>query len=283
MTSGIFIVGAPRSGTSMIAGTLAHPDFHMGTSLVSEDVYNPKGYYESPQVNEVNERMMKPLTYEFPSLLRRHLKGIGPVLRGVMFPFVTQEGYRMFAYTSEKKKIPPPSSENQASIRKILRERPFLHKDPRFCFTISHWRSFVPDSKVIVVFRDFRKTAKSMMEFVLDRNSSEMFSMTQRQALWIVRGMYERVLACYDDEGGTEGGARRWLFVHQEQVLDGTAFDRLEAFTERPLNRGFPDPSLTRSTPTQKQLSGPVRKTYRRLCALAGHESKGAPIEHRRG
>lgn len=264
---GIFILGAPRSGTSMVAGTVAHPDFHIGESLIPADSDNPKGYFETVQINRINERIIGPVTHEFPRLICRNLKGAGPLIRRWLFPSFTEMGLRVFAYIPLRKDIPPPSSSDENLIKSIVQNRPFLYKDPRFCYTLPHWRTFAPRSKVIVVFRDPITTAQSMIEYAKE-NSSDDFTMTVQQSLYIINNMYTRILNYRGDDSREQDS--KWCFVHQEQVLAGTAFDCLESFTGKPVNRDFPDPSLTRSEPESQDLPGPVQETYRRLCTIAG-------------
>lgn len=262
----------------MLMGTLARPEFHMGESLIPADTHNPKGYFESARIKRINERIIKPITHDFPPILQRNLKGAGPVLRRWLFPFVTKEGFRVFAHIPLREDVPDPSGSDQALIQSFLRKRPFLYKDPRFCYTLPHWRDFVPESKVLVIFRDPRKTARSMIDYVRG-NSPEKLSMTHRQALYIVRNLYERVLTWYEQESDGEDNCenRAWLFLHQDQVLDGTAFDRLEAFTEGPVDHNFPDPSLTCAEGEERVLPDAVRRTYHRLCSLANYDPQDSP------
>jgi len=250
----------------MVAGTVNDSDFHVGESLISADSYNPKGYFETKQINRLNERILEPITYNFPRPLRRNLKGAGPLLRRWLFPYVTKSGYHLFAYLSPNKDVPSPPPSCKLSIESRVEDRPFLYKDPRFCYTIPHWRKFAPKSKVIVVFRNFNETTESMIEYVQE-HSTESLTMTHRQGVQIVKNMYIRILNYYEND--SDEPAPRWLFVHQKQVLNGTAFDKLEEFTGTSVNRDFPDPSLTRSKPEQQDLPDPVWTIYRRLCSLA--------------
>ena len=56
----IFILGSDRSGTSMIAGTLSEMGFQTSQDLiVSPDVLNSKGYFESKKLIQFNQSLLK--------------------------------------------------------------------------------------------------------------------------------------------------------------------------------------------------------------------------------
>jgi hypothetical protein len=54
----VLILGSGRSGTSMVAGTLAGAGWFVGARPYAPRSSNPKGFFESPDVNGVNELIL---------------------------------------------------------------------------------------------------------------------------------------------------------------------------------------------------------------------------------
>jgi len=54
MARPVFVVGMHRSGTSMVAGILAHLGIPMGHNLTAADWSNPYGHYEDKQFTAIN-------------------------------------------------------------------------------------------------------------------------------------------------------------------------------------------------------------------------------------
>lgn len=77
----VIIIGAPRSGTSMVAGLLYKCGLHMGKKLKSANPANPKGFFENTKFASINrhffrenrEREMDDFTYPLNLLSRAKL------------------------------------------------------------------------------------------------------------------------------------------------------------------------------------------------------------------
>ena len=54
------ILGSGRSGTSMVAGSVAGAGYHMGDQLHAARISNPKGFFESSEINDINEALLAP-------------------------------------------------------------------------------------------------------------------------------------------------------------------------------------------------------------------------------
>ena len=58
------VIGSGRSGTSMVAGTLAGAGYFMGKNVRRKgDGSNPKGYFESYELGKVNEEIVYPMMW----------------------------------------------------------------------------------------------------------------------------------------------------------------------------------------------------------------------------
>ena len=58
-TTGIFIVNAPRSGSSVLAGILDKFGIFGGADIVSRNIFNPRGFYESDEIIKINSEIYK--------------------------------------------------------------------------------------------------------------------------------------------------------------------------------------------------------------------------------
>ena len=246
-------MGSGRSGTSMMAGVLAGAGYYMGARPMPADFRsaNPKGLFEDFEVSEINEELLDPL---FPTPARTRWaqrrqarKTLGPGER--------------WAATLPRDAVVSPSSELDARIAALVATQPFCFKDPRFCYTLPAWRPHVEDAVLVCVFREPARTANSL---VTEWQSADWrtYEMTFERGLAHWREAYRRVL-----DLRAMGG--EWLFLHYDQILDGSGVGRLEATLGVSVDHEFPETSLNRSP-----VCGEVRDTetsiYERLCELAG-------------
>ena len=58
-TTGIFIVNAPRSGSSVLAGILDKFGIFGGADIISHNIFNPRGFYESGEIIKINSEIYK--------------------------------------------------------------------------------------------------------------------------------------------------------------------------------------------------------------------------------
>jgi len=86
--------------------------------------------------------------------------------------------------------------------------------------------------------------------------------MTYDLALASWRAMYGRVLGLHRHSG-------KWIFLHYDQVLDGSGLERLEAALGAKVDGDFPDAGLKRM-PADGPLLPEDRAMYEALCRLAG-------------
>jgi hypothetical protein len=139
------------------------------------------------------------------------------------------------------------------------RRAPVCFKDPRFASTLDAWRPYVGDAVFVCVFRDPARTCNSIVKGAKDL-SGVTIAFEQALRTWALT--YLHVLE-HHERGG------RWVFVHYDQVLDGTAAGPLSAAIGAQIDTSFPDRALRRSAAT-----GPVDPEsdalYRELCSLAG-------------
>lgn len=240
------ILGSGRSGTSMLTGTLGAAGYYMGERLYGPRRANPKGFFEAPAINAINERLLAP---HAPTRCRY------PLLRLWRTSFPSE---RWLARLPKGTRITsPPRIANRIAAE--VQRRPFAFKDPRFCYTLPAWRPHLPpDTVFLCIFREPGRTVTSIMEE--RRRQYPDLKLSEEDAFGVWTDMYQHVLDVHRHEGD-------WLFVHYDQVLDGSAFARIEKHIGARVDPTFPDPTLKHAPAAQ----APAQAThiYRELCGLA--------------
>jgi hypothetical protein len=87
------------------------------------------------------------------------------------------------------------------------------------------------------------------------------FQLSREQAMEVWCLMYGHILARHAEHGD-------WLFVHYEQVLGGTVWNRLERALGTRLDRTFPERALHRTRGTG-DVTPAAASIYRELCTRA--------------
>jgi hypothetical protein len=242
MVRDCLVLGSGRSGTSLLAGTVAHAGYFAGANLYEPRPSNPLGFFEDPEINGINEALLAGLT------------DLG-------------EGHRWLAALPLTASLPAVPEEVQDRIAAQTRHAPFCLKDPRFCYTLEAWRPHIGDAVLLCVFRAPEVTAASILKEIADMDYLAPLrgTMVHARAIdtWIA--MYEYVLRRQADRGD-------WIFVHYDQLLTGSATDRIERALGVELDRGFADPSLARSVPSAPRGAREAR-VYAELCRRAGFDS----------
>lgn len=260
------ILGSGRSGTSMVAGALAQSGYFMGECFYKPRHSNPKGFFEDAEVNAINEAILKPLTPWAPPQFRP--RSLYQLLYQIFFSRRFTNDGRWLA------KIPvgaPVSStpEIDDRIRALTTHAPYCFKDPRFCYTLPVWRPWLNNTRFVVVFRDPAVSARSMLQESQVVPRLARLKLTFADCLEVWRLMYTHVLDIHSQKGD-------WLFLHYDQVLDGSGLDRLAAFLEVAPDRSFPDAALRR-TQAEGEIPVRVRAVYERLCHQSQSMSENNP------
>ncbi len=257
------IIGSGRSGTSMVAGTLARAGYFMGDQLYEPRRSNPKGFYEDVEVNAVNEAILSSVTPWVPPRFRPWR--LYTLLRRSLFPGKPGEGERWLARVSPDAVL-HSTPEIDSRIKRLTQNKAYCFKDPRFCYTLPLWRPWLEETRFVCVFRDPTITAASMVEELRAVPKLATLKLTYADCLDIWRLMYSHVLDTHCRQG-------EWLFLHYDQVLDGTALDRLGAFLEVAPDWTVPDPLLQRTLSGSK-ASESIRRVYKRLCDQAKYSQE---------
>jgi len=248
----VLIFGSGRSGTSMVAGTLAKAGYFMGDRLYPGRESNPKGFFEDPEINGINEALLAQVVPKRPRFIGKWFFRNRPMRE-----------QRWLARVPVGTELPCPSAIAKR-IQKQVQQEPYCFKDPRFCYTLPAWRPFLKNTVFVCVFRDPSITVQSILKECKYAAYLRSFSITFAQALEVWTLMYRHILEIHRQEG-------EWLFLNYNQVLNGEGLDRLKAFTGASVDCSFPDPSLHR-TFSNYRVSEEIREIYQQLCKLAEYE-----------
>lgn len=237
------IVGCGRSGTSLAAGLLAHAGYHCGDDLLPPDAGGPTGFFEARGMNALNEALLAGCDAESRS------QGYSRPLR---------DGERWLAVLPDdvEPHAPPELRDHMAAA---VPPSPYCCKDPRFGYTLESWRPLFRGALFACVFRHPLATARSIARDVRYTD----LKVDDEAAVAIWKAVYGRVLERHRRQGD-------WLFVHYEQLLDGTGVERLAHALDAPLDPSLADPALSRSHAGAAVPAG-AESTYAELCARAGY------------
>lgn len=245
------IVGAGRSGTSMTAGLLARSGYFMGRHVWGSREANPKGFFEDWEINWINERLLAPLV---PGPLP------GPL--GRIVPRFPARFRRWLALVPPGSEIPrQPRLERR--MKRLVARAPFCFKDPRFCYTLPAWSPWLDGAARLCVFREPERTATSVARELATASYLRPLDLDRGEILAVWDAMYRHLLDHHRRRGD-------WLFVHFDQVIDGSVLGTIEDFLDARVDRDFPDPRLRRSRADGPGLPAAVERTYGELCELAG-------------
>ena len=136
----VCIAGMHRSGTSMVAQLLQRCGMSLGNSeeFLPANEFNTEGYFEDRRFVEINDEL---LAYFNGSWL---------------LPPVSNTSFDL-------KQVPTALTEKARALVAELGRDPFWGwKDPRNSITLSFWRQFIPELKVILCLRSPLEVARSL-------------------------------------------------------------------------------------------------------------------------
>ncbi|MEM1451049.1 MAG: glycosyltransferase [Planctomycetota bacterium] len=237
----VLVIGCGRSGTSMVAGMLADAGWTVGDDPYPGREANPKGFFETAEINGINEYLLATAVTNEPPLRRmQHWLAHAPE----PLDLEVDEGLR-------------------ARMDRLGQRSPYAYKDPRFCYTLDAWRPSVPGARFVCVFREPAATAASILRECANADYLADVDIDVDRALDVWDAMYRRVLDDHAEDG-------EWLFVHFDELLTPEGVRRLEEFVGAPVAAEFPEKALRRSR-SDRPVPARIADTYRRLCERAGY------------
>lgn len=252
----IIVLGSGRSGTSMLTGILANSGYFTGenSEYLKANKSNPKGFFEDYEVNTINEDILRETLVTIPEKIRKFL-----------FPSYTFYRARWLARLPLSKTIKSTNSINER-ISKIVLNKTFCYKDPRFSYTLPIWNKYLDsNTKYIVVFREPNKTADSIVRECKESLPLQKLKMTKRNALLVWNSMYAHILTNYQKSSNKEN----WKFFHYNQIFKNDSVAELEAFCNLKLEVSFAEKRISRSFDDNQKMDKKTQKIYNELIALS--------------
>lgn len=250
----IIILGSGRSGTSMAAGLFAQAGYFFGGTVYPPRDSNPKGFFETKAVNDINEEILARVTPRRP-----------PVIGNLLFRGRPQKNQRWLARV-------PLNADFEADrimsekIKKLTRTRPYCFKDPRFSYTLPVWRPFLDNNVFLCVFRHPAVTVTSILRECATARYLKDLRTTPESALAVWSLMYAHILEKHAGQG-------RWIFIHYDQVFDRRILEKIAAVIGVQMDYSFPEEHLNRSTPGIA-VDDKALGIYRKLCELADYRPR---------
>jgi hypothetical protein len=226
------ILGSGRSGTSMAAGSLRLAGYGMGAGLKPGTSANPLGYFESDEINDINEDLLRPVV--------AGLAGREVTAWKLKHPPLGKDQHWLACL--------PPGVEVPAGpditprLAAAAAKVPFCYKDPRFSYTLPAWRPFLDDRNTVYVcvFRQPGRTITSTMKDLKDQPYLQKLPFQPPYVWQVWIQMYDRIVRIHRRRG-------TWLFLHYDQIAAGSGLRRLSRALGTPVDMAFPTPSLKRS------------------------------------
>ncbi|WP_111538023.1 hypothetical protein [Palleronia aestuarii] len=134
MSRTLIIAGSHRSGTSLTAQYLRECGLFVGDTLLAGNSSNPHGHFEDQEVIDIHNAIFAANGTDW-MLDRRIVPVVPDEIRGRMRDFV---GRRQAAHAV------------------------WGFKDPRICHFLPLWRLFLPDAKILVIYRNAVECVRSM-------------------------------------------------------------------------------------------------------------------------
>lgn len=266
------ILGSGRSGTSMLAGTLAKAGYFMGDDLYPPRDSNPKGFFEDPVINGINEQILEPLDYKTTHPFRTAVCNAAVTFAGSLgarigaaigTDYPLTYGQRWLERVPVDQSI-QSSDEMIQQIKKVIQREPFCFKDPRFSYTLPIWRPYLKNTVFICIFRDPGATASSIIKECKDMEYLQSVIMNFEVAIEVWTQMYRHILDVHRHTG-------KWMFIHYNQMMNPEVLEKLGKFTGAEVDYSFPDIALRRSF-CDRKIPSKTQKMYAELCHLAGYK-----------
>jgi hypothetical protein len=262
MIKNAIVLGAARSGTSLLAGLFHGSGYFSGDRLLSGTVSNPLGHFEDPEIQGINQDLLHKVA---PWRPRGIFGTVLPMLRDR--PKWGQLG--VLALPAGTVISSDPRLDKRMAA--LTCRQPYLFKDPRFSYTLTLWRAHLADDTIFLcIFREPQRTVNSIMMMARTELFLRDLRMTREKALQYWEAAYRSVLHQRSLING------EWYFLHYDELLSQRAVPLLEDRLGARADLGMIRPELKRSS-----MDGPSSQSadhlYNALVELAEAKYTTAP------
>lgn len=216
----------------MLAGLFVDAGHRPGRRMIPPGPANPSGFHEDLDVNAANDDLLGAL-HDTPwpgtDAPPAHLRWLG-------------------AYRGWVRDAGP-----EDALRPLVPERPFVLKDPRFCYSLPAWSPVLPEVLVVVIVRHPVEVVASVQSMAMrEPETFEGFDVTDEHlhAMWTA--MHEAVLGWVDTDAPGEVA-----FVDCDDVRSGAALPWLADLSGTHLGARTVRAELHRERPPRRHPDGP--------------------------
>jgi len=142
----IVILGPGRTGSSLLAGLIAKDRYYINQDAIATRDGYPDGDYENPDLVELDKAIFFESGYGHHKI--RFDRSVDIQKMAAWAEKCAPEKYKKF-------------------VEKCEQHKPWLWKDPRLCYTIYFWKSFIDlkDIKLIFITRDHDQIFRSYTKY----------------------------------------------------------------------------------------------------------------------
>ena len=237
------VVGAGRSGTSLVAGLLADAGLTTGHDLIPASDANPTGFHEDVDVNVLNDELLAPF--------------LGPEHR--------RSGTRLaWLAALDAGSEPVADADQRVRMAHLIRDRPFCVKDPRLCHTLDAWRPVLPaDVAYVAVFRHPASVVRSVQDWARrDLGYFADFDVADAQLHRTWASAYTRIVEHHSSDGD-------WTFVDAADLVQTGDTGPLAAAIGSPVPNHRIDGALRRSHREGEPVPDALADLYAELLTRA--------------
>ena len=190
----------------MLAGLFSEAGYHMGEALYPGRDTNPKGFFESAEINGLNERLIAH-NIPKPFLLKTYNQKL-------------KESQRWLASFPTDKKFKTSKALNEL-IAQECDKAPFCYKDPRFTYTYPLWEPLAGDHVCLVIYRSPGKTIASIQKEIRSQPYLKGCSTSESKLMELWCNLYERII---------KRDSHKALFIHYDQAFDDKKTAEIQNF-----------------------------------------------------
>ncbi len=247
----VIVLGCGRSGTSAAAGAIirGNPHYYSGGEFVPPRVSNPDGTFESISIRSINEDILSNVV---PARPHEHDSN---------YFHIPKRWQRWLARIPLDKPIIATKTQEQEILRQV-QKTPFCLKDPRFSYTLSAWKPFIPKTTFVCMFRHPAETARSILRFVDEFELMKEFKINYEKSLEAWFCLNEHILEKHFKKGDS------WLFMHLDQLYSPDGLNKLANVIGGKINTESIKPERKR-TFVSTSVPKKIQNLYDRLCELA--------------
>ena len=262
---GFFVLGAGRSGTSLLTAMLRTEGLHQGSvHSIQPRAANPMGFYEDWEINALNDQILEAAVQtKRPTALAAH--GHGPADTSIDQPGGAQHWLLRWPLDQALS----ATASQQRDMARLMRPAPFCFKDPRFSYTLDLWIEALPAAhreklRSICVFRRPEAVVESLLRELRTEPKLHNVAVSVQGAFSIWWHHYAWILKRL-------AGQRRQhtLMLDYDDLFTAAGQRSLEGFSGRAIRRELPQASLNRSAGNTLQRPSDCHELYQQLRAEA--------------